>query len=171
MLLPCLLLAVVLHADTPADWRDVVQKPYTGLVVPDLGLRPLLVTEDGKPVTTAAEWRRTRETIQETWLGHLGKPSPKAGPLDVRVEKEEILDGYGRQLLSFASEGNDRILAYLLVPARLKRGEKRPAIVVFHQRSADTLKEPVGLGKKLELALALQLVRRGYVTLSPQCTS
>src|SRR5262249_12192971 len=86
-----------------------------------------------------------------------------------KSEKPEQLDGYTRQLLSFRSEGDDRIAAYLLTPAGLKEGEKRPAVVVFHQTSRDTLKEPVGLGQKPELALAVHLVKRGYVTLSPEC--
>src|SRR5262249_33224315 len=48
-------------------------------------------------------------------------------------------------------------------------GEKRPAVVVFHQTTRDTLDESVGLGKNRELALALELTRRGYITLSPEC--
>ena len=87
----------------------------------------------------------------------------------MRIEKTEKLDGYTRQLMSFRSEGDDRIAAYFLAPANLKAGEKRPAVVVFHQTTPDTLHEPVGLGKKPELALALQLVRRGYITFSPEC--
>jgi len=51
----------------------------------------------------------------------------------------------------------------------LKKGERRPAVVVFHQSTKDTLLEPIGRGGKPELALALDLVRRGYVTLSPEC--
>src|SRR5262249_3858113 len=46
---------------------------------------------------------------------------------------------------------------------------KRPAVVVFHPTTNETFQEPVGLGKRQELALALQLVRRGYITLSPEC--
>jgi hypothetical protein len=42
-------------------------------------------------------------------------------------------------------------------------------VVVFHQTTRDTLHEPVGLGKRPDLALALHLVRRGFITLSPEC--
>jgi dienelactone hydrolase len=152
-----------------ADWREVVQKPYAELKVPDLGLRPLLVGADGKKVTTKEEWERVRGALRDAWVERLGKPPEKAERLDVKVESEEKLDGYTRRLLSFRTEGDDRLRAYLLTPAGLKEGEKRPAVVVFHQTTADTLKEPVGLGKKPELALALHLVKRGYVTLSPEC--
>jgi dienelactone hydrolase len=55
------------------------------------------------------------------------------------------------------------------MPSDLKPGQKRPAVVVFHPTTKDTFREPVGLGKRQEMALALQLVRRGYITLSPEC--
>jgi Dienelactone hydrolase family len=151
------------------DWPTLVQKPYADLPVPDLGLRPLLATADGKKITTREEWEQARRQLAERWLEHLGKPPARPEQLDVRTTKTEALDGYTRQLLSFASEGDDRIQAYLLTPAGLKEGEKRPAVVVFHQTTRDTLLEPVGLGHKPELALALHLVQRGYVTLSPEC--
>ena len=35
--------------------------------------------------------------------------------------------------------------------------------------TTETLRGPVGLGTRPEMGLALQLVRRGYVTLSPEC--
>ena len=60
-------------------------------------------------------------------------------------------------------------MTYLLIPDDIKKDEKRPAVVVFHQTTKDTLKEPVGLGKRPDLALGVHLVKRGYVVLSPQC--
>jgi dienelactone hydrolase len=165
-----LLLSVTLGLDSPhTHWKELVQKPYLGLPVHDLGLRPLLVAPDGKKITTKAEWERARKALEKTWLAQLGPPPEKPSRLDIRVEKTEKCDGYTRQLLSFVSEDDDRIRAYLLTPAGLKEGEKRPAVVVFHQTTKETLRSPVGLGQKPELGLALQLVRRGYVTLSPEC--
>ncbi len=151
------------------NWPDLVQKPYAKLPTPDLGLRPLLVTSGGKKITTKAEWEQARLALRDAWLARLGKPPAKPDGLDVRLEQTEELDGYLRRLVSFRSEGDDRIRAYLLTPAGLRKDERRPAVVVFHQTTRDTLEEPVGLGKKPELALALHLVRRGYVTLSPEC--
>jgi hypothetical protein len=153
----------------PVDWPALVQKPHAKLPLPDLGLRPLLKSADGKPSTTPEEWQQTRARLQEAWQARLGKPPAKPAQLDVRTESTEELDGYTRKLVSFHSADGDRILAYLLIPADLKPGEKRPAVVVFHQTTEDTLKEPVGLGKKPPLALGLHLVKRGYVVLSPQC--
>ena len=164
-----LLLAGALPHAEATDWPALLQKPYAHLPVPDLGLRPLLDGLDGKKVMTAQEWVKTRRVLRDAWLGHLGKAPEKPAALDVRVEKTDRQDGYTRQLLSFASEGDDRIRAYLLVPDGLARGDKGPAVVVFHETTRDTLDQPVGLGKSQDLALALHLTRRGYITLSPEC--
>ena len=169
MFLLLLLGTLVPDAPPAIDWKELVQKPYAGLPDPDLGLRPLLVARDGKNITKKADWDQARKALQQSWLAQLGTAPEKPDRLDIRLEKTEKCDGYTRQLLSFVSEGDDRIRAYLLTPAGLKEGEKRPTVVVFHQTTRDTLREPIGLGEKPELALALHLVRRGYVTLSPEC--
>jgi dienelactone hydrolase len=153
----------------PMDWPALVQKPHAKLPLPDLGLRPLLRTAGGKEITTAAGWMEARARLSSAWRDRLGQEPEKPAALDVRTEKVEEQDGYSRRLVSFQSAGGDRILAYLLVPTALKPGEKRPAVVVFHQTTSDTLKEPVGLGQKPALALGLHLVKRGYVVLCPQC--
>jgi hypothetical protein len=127
------------------------------------------LTADGKPITTRAGWEKARKKLLAAWQDRLGKAPAKADKLDVRTEKTEELAGYTRRLLNFRSEGDDRIRAYLLIPAGLKKSEKRPAVVVFHPTTRDTLKEPVGLGKRKDMALAVQLVQRGYVALSPEC--
>jgi len=169
MLFPILLAVLELPAAPDSDWKALLQKPYEKLPVADLGLRPLLMTADGKKIETKSEWDQARKTLLKVWREQLGPNPDKPDRLNVRIESTEQLDGYIRQLFSIQSEGDDRLRAYLLTPSRLKDGEKRPAVVVFHQTTADTLQEPVGLGKKPELALALQLVKRGYVTLSPEC--
>jgi len=165
----CLLLALGLGAPPTVDWKELFQKPYADLPVPDLGLKPLLVNRDGQPIAKQKDWEPAREELRKSWLTQLGPAPEKPERLDVRVEKTEKLDGYTRQLVSFAAEGDDRIAAWLLLPADLKDGEQRPAVVVLHQTTRDTLHEPVGLGKRPDLALALHLVQRGYVTLSPEC--
>ncbi len=164
-----LLLLALAAEPAPVDWPALVQKPYAELKTPDLGLKPLLVGADGKPITTKAEWEKAREAIRQAWLKRLGTPPEKPASLDVRVEKTETFDDYTRILLSFVTEGDDRLSAYLLIPAGLKKGERRPAVVVFHPTTRDTLLEPVGLSNKPERALAVHLVKRSYVTLSPEC--
>src|SRR5262249_3443928 len=124
---------------------------------------------DGMKVNRKEQWSKVRTELEHAWQARLGPAPAKPEKLDVRTEMTEHLDGYSRQLVSFLSEGDDRTRAYLLVPTGRKENEKRPAVVVFHPTTKDTLNEPVGLGKRPEMALALQLVQRGYVTLSPEC--
>lgn len=151
------------------DWPALTQHPYAKLPVPDLGLWPLLRTADGKTVATQDGWARERDRLRAAWMERLGKPPAAPKELDVRAEKAERLDGYTRRQVSFHSAGGDRVLAWLLVPDGIRAGEKRPAVVVFHQTTKDTLNEPVGLGKNPSLALGVHLVKRGYVVLCPQC--
>jgi dienelactone hydrolase len=164
-MVPALLFALVLDA----NWRDLVQKPYEKLPLQDLGLKPLLEAPGGKKITSAAEWDKERQRLRAAWMERLGPTPAKPDKLDVRTEKTEKLDGHQRRLLRFASEGDDILAAYLLTPNGLKEGEKRPAVVVFHQTSRDTLKEPAGLGKNPDLAIGLHLVKRGYIVLCPEC--
>jgi hypothetical protein len=151
-----------------ASWPDRTQKPYEHLPVPDLGLKPLL-SADGRKIDSKQAWEKQRQLLRALWLQRLGKPPAKPKSLNVQVEGRENEPDHIRQLVSFASEGEDRIGAYLLLPKDSRDGEQRPAIVVFHPTTKETFREPVGLGKRPEMALALQLVRRGYITLSPEC--
>lgn len=151
------------------DWPKLLQEPYAKAKIPDLGLQPLLQTKDGKPITSKEQWLQARAQLHQLWLERLGTPPAKPDNLDVKIHKTEEVDGYTRQLVSFLSAAGDRVQAYLLIPGGMKPGEKRPAVVVFHQTTKYTLDEPVGLGTNPTLAIAVHLVKRGYVVLSPQC--
>jgi hypothetical protein len=157
-----------LPAQTLVDWPALTQKPFAGKPIPDLGLRPLLEA-DGNKAVTRDEWPALRNELDRAWRARLGPMPARPKELGTPTEQNEKGDGYTRQLVSFLSADGDRILAYLLIPDGLKEGEKRPAVVVFHQTTADTLKEPAGLGKNPTLALGVHLVKRGYVVLCPQC--
>jgi len=160
----------LLPASTPiVDWPARVQKPYEKIPLQQLGLTPVLVDERGQTAATPANWEGRRRELVELWTRHVGKPPPRSAHLEVRVEAIETLADHTRRLVSFSTEGSDRLRAYLLTPPRTEGGKPWPAVVVFHQTSAETLKEPVGLGSQPDLALALELVRRGFVTLSPEC--
>lgn len=163
------LLLLCSQAPEPVDWPRRLQAPYEKLPVGEIGLRPLLVDEGGKAITTREGWQRRRQALHEQWQKRLGTAPPVPEKLDVRIEKREKLDDHTRVTLSFHAEGTDRINAYLLEPNGLKENERRPAVVVFHQTTRDRHNEPVGLGKNPTLALALHLVKRGYVALSPEC--
>jgi hypothetical protein len=129
----------------------------------------LLLTRSGDKIATSAGWEKQRQDLRAAWVERLGRPPAKPEKLDAKIESREVEADHARILVSFCAEGDDRIRAYLLVPNGVKEGDRRPAIVVFHPTTKETFREPVGLGKRKELALALQLVRRGYITLSPEC--
>jgi dienelactone hydrolase len=152
-----------------SSWTDVLQKPYETLPTPDIGLKPLLITVDGRKITTREEWEKQRQLLHTSWRQRLGTPPTPSQGLEIKTEARDDEPDHVRFLLSFNSEDDDRVRAYLLIPKNLKETEKRPAVVVFHPTTNDTLREPVGLGKRQEMALALQLVRRGYIALSPEC--
>ncbi|VTS05571.1 alpha/beta hydrolase family protein [Tuwongella immobilis] len=170
MPLSLMLASLLIPAAEPVDWPAKFQRPYAQAPLPDLGLRPLLVDDRGNAIQTPQAWHAQRERLLEPWRAFLGPAPAPAKSLDVRIESTETLEGnVVRQLLSFASEGDDRIRAYLLLPDPKRFPGKRPAMVVFHETTRDTLRQPVGLGGKGDLAIASQLTDRGYVTLSPEC--
>ena len=153
----------------PVDWPALTQKPHEAKSIPDPGLPPLLAGPGGEKVTTREGWEKARAALRDRWLGHLGTPPAKPAALDAQAGGAERLDGYTRRLVTFSAEGDDRVRAYLLVPDDIKKGERRPAVVVFHETTPDTFRQPAGLRRKPDLALAVHLARRGYVTLSPEC--
>jgi dienelactone hydrolase len=155
--------------DNVPSWPEVVQAPYEHFPTPAIGLKPLLVTADGLRITTKPAWQNQRQGLRSAWEKRLGRPPAKPAKLDAKIESQELERDHLRQLVTFGCEGDDRVRAYLLFPKDLQEGQKRPAVVVFHPTTKETLREPVGLGSRPEMALALQLVRRGYITLSPEC--
>ncbi len=165
-------LAVILvFAVAPAatDWPALVQKPYEDLATPDIGLKPLLQTAEGQKIGTKEAWEKQREVLHQAWSKRLGTSPNKPGKLEIELGKNEIEPDHIRRPVSFVTEGDDRLRAYLLLPKGLKEQDRRPAVVVFHPTTKETLRQPVGLGEKTDHAFALHLVRRGYITLSPEC--
>ena len=71
-----------------------------------------------------------------------------------------------RQLVSYESERDLPVEAYLLRPAGADRG--RPGVVVLHSTAAWTIRQPAGLEGPEEKHIGLHLARRGYVTFCPR---
>src|SRR5262249_47219069 len=132
----------------------------------------LLVWKDAEgkdhPITTAADWRKRRAHIlanMQKVMGPLPDASRKA-PLDVRVVEEFKGDGFIRKKLTYAAEKGDRVPAYLFLPTG-KTG-KLPAVLCLHPTQLQLGKGvAAGLGPKADRAYALELAKRGYVTLTP----
>jgi len=90
-------------------------------------------------------------------------------PLDLEVTRNDILEGYVRKKISYASDEDDRVPAYLLVPTGFTG--KRPAALCLHQTTSIGKGEPAGLNTNVNMRYAAELVKRGYVCLVPDYPS
>lgn len=118
-----------------------------------------------------ADWQRRRaEIIQgmEQIMGPLPGPDKRC-PLAVQIQEEVDCGTYMRRLLTYASEPNSRLPAYLLIPkSTLESGRQTPAVLCPHPTDNQLgHKIVVGLGGKAQRDYARELAERGYVTLAP----
>jgi dipeptidyl aminopeptidase/acylaminoacyl peptidase len=162
-------LAVILVSCLPAPSAESFAAP------PRLPREKLLVYRgnDGKPVPvkTVDDWAKRRAEIvrgMESVMGRLpGKE--KRCPLDVKVEEEFDGGTYVRRLITYASEPGSRVPAYLLIPKDVLKGKRKvPAVLCLHGTNHKIGHGViVGLGTTPNRGYALELARRGYVTLAP----
>lgn len=74
------------------------------------------------------------------------------------------------QSIRFQSESSSWVPAYLLLPKKLS-SRPRPAILCLHQTVSIGKGEPVGMGGSRNLHYAVELARRGFITLAPDYPS
>jgi dienelactone hydrolase len=119
------------------------------------------------PPRTAAEWPERRSRILRAMQQVMGPLPDDARKVPPELRELEVThqEGYTRKLITFAVEKNDRLPAYLLIPDNLKG--KVPAVLCLHQTTPICKGSPAGLGGRATLHYAVELARRGYVTLAP----
>ena len=120
-----------------------------------------------RKVKSLRQWQKKRNQIlygMQQVMGPLPDASKKVPP-DLQIIEETTVDGVRRIKISFASEMNDRIPAYLLIPLDVK--EPVPGILCLHQTISIGKGEPAGLGGSPNLDYAFELAARGYITLAP----
>src|SRR5262249_48021872 len=123
------------------------------------------------PVKSAADWARRRAEVVRGMESVMGKlpGKEKRCPLDPKTEDEFDGGTYVRRLVTYASEPGSRVPAYLLIPKDVLKGKKKvPAVLCLH--GTDNVVGHgivVGLGKRPNRGYALELAKRGYVTLAP----
>ena len=113
---------------------------------------------------TLAQWQSQRQRLRRTWLAFLGQ-GPQRAPLKARVLDEENLGEVSRSLVSYQTEDDCRVEAYLLCP---RVSGPFPSAVVFHSTQADTIASPAGLAGEPAEHFGLALAQRGVITLSPR---
>jgi dienelactone hydrolase len=106
----------------------------------------------------------------EEAMGRLPRPT-KPVALDVQTLKEHTENGLIRRKLSYHTDrSNQRVHAWLLTPAD-KKQPRRPAVLCLHQTTPEGKDSPVGLADRPTLHYALELAKRGFVTLTPDYPS
>lgn len=120
------------------------------------------------PVSTVADWETRLSHILLNMQKVMGPlPQIEIGSLDLQILESNELAGIRRHKITFRSEGEDRVPAFLLIPRRLGKGDKSPGILCLHQTTEVGKREPAGLGGKPNLQYALELAECGFVTLAP----
>jgi dienelactone hydrolase len=98
-------------------------------------------------------------------LGEVPAVAPPLAP--ERVERVELGDVV-REKVTYAVEPGERIAAYVFIPAR--GGPRFPAVLCHHQHGGQFgvgKDGPAGLGSTPDQHYAIELARRGYVTIAP----
>lgn len=104
--------------------------------------------------------------FRQTLVRLLGR-TPVRCRLQPQVMERIILQGFVREKVGYMVEPGQRISAYLFLP---EGDGPRPAILCIHQHNREFhlgKSEPAGLSGNPEQFYALELARRGYVTLAP----
>jgi dienelactone hydrolase len=131
----------------------------------------LLGGADGAPIATLEQWLAERERIRAAWLDFLGPWEVAAAGNQHRLLAEEQATGCRRRLIRYATEFDEEVDAWLLLPAdeaaRPERGW--PGAVVFHSTTDQTIDEPAGTYPSDAVAIGTWLCQRGFVVLCPRC--
>ena len=165
-----LLLTTGFGQGTPPAWMNDVQKPPTGQ--PAEMQTALLVGEDGKTLTTAADWEKRRAGLRKAWIKYLGpmasvrEKGKKYDPPPFEVLEEVELDGIVRKKILYETEPEQTVRAYLMMPQKIET--PRPAVVVFHGTNQYSYHQTAGVFETGVRASGYHLARRGYVTICPQ---
>ncbi len=157
--IPLLLIGTAFAADPPSSIAPFFQPPKE--FSNDLGTyRMPLKFDDGTPVKTAGDWQKRRKEILAYWHGQMGAWPDAIEKPKLELGAKEMRGDIAQHAIKIETAPG-RIVddAYLLVPAG--KGPFPAVVVVFYEA-----KTGIGLGKAESRDFALQLAKRGFVTLS-----
>lgn len=123
-------------------------------------------------IRSAEDWQMRRGHVVANLQQAMGPlPGDKFRvPLDVKMLDEQRIGRVIRRKVSYQSDPDDRVTAWLFLPDR-PAGTRRPAVLCLHQTTRIGKDEPAGLGGIPDLHYAVHLAERGYVTLAPDYPS
>ena len=147
-------------ADLPADLSAYFKPPAEFANSLGQHKSPLMLN-DGTTVKTPEDWGKRREEIKTYWHGLMGAwPPIIANPKVEYLEKQEI-DGIPISRIRIETAPGRQVNdAYLLKPAK-GTGPFPAVVVVFYEANT-----AIGKGKSEYRDYAIQLAKRGFVTLS-----
>lgn len=131
-------------------------------------------------VTSAAQWHEKRADVKRRFLALLRDEAAPEPPRDfrLRVEREWDAEGFSVKYVSYQVEADERAHAYLAAPAGPVPAGGFPGVVCLHgttnwgaRRSLGIPPEPTDPHASKSMAGmddARNLVRNGYVTISPE---
>ncbi|MBM4074417.1 MAG: alpha/beta hydrolase, partial [Planctomycetes bacterium] len=124
------------------------------------------------PVQSVDDWLKRREEIVNGMQAIMGRlpGQEKRCSLDVKIEEEVDCGKYIRKLLTYASEPDGRVPAYLCIPksALTAAPNSVPAVLCLHGTDNEVGHGVVvGLGTRPNRQYASELAERGFVTLAP----
>ncbi len=122
-----------------------------------------LVLRDDTPET----WARRSGEIRGRIAALLGDMPEERVPAEMEVLEEEQRDGYVQRKIEYFVEADDRVRAFLLTPDDIR--EPGPAVMCLHGTSNPGKLAMLGLGRSEDMAYAVELAQRGYVTIAPDC--
>lgn len=119
---------------------------------------------------TKSDWQKRRSEILLAAQQIMG-PLPgktKRCPLDVKIEEEVDCGSYIQRLVTYSSEPNSRVPAYLLIPKEaLEKGVRRPGVLALHPTEMVNGNKVVISNVRENRSYGAELARRGYVVLAP----
>lgn len=169
-------LLAVAPLSAPADnavarevpWLAEVQQPPTNPKLAETGyFEPLLIADDGSPIVTLERWQTRRDQIRKRWLDFLG-PMPDRPAIKLTTISEDRPTGCRRLRVRYECEPGIAVEGYLLYPDPLD-SLPRPAMVVLHSTTEDTIEEVAGVNGRDDQALGLKFAQQGFVVFCPQC--
>jgi dienelactone hydrolase len=104
--------------------------------------------------------------FRQTLVQLLGR-MPARSALQPKILERIPLQGFTREKVSYQVEAGQRVSAFLFLP---EGGSRRPAVLCIHQHNREFhlgKSEPAGLSGNPEQYYALELAKRGFVTLAP----
>ena len=145
-------------------WREITREQRPTVTSDQSGKAELvdLLSHQGSKITSADQWPGRRAYIAKVVEAILGAPSATKVPLEPRILEEVSLDGYTRRKLTYQTEQGEQVPSYLLAPKNLKG--RTPVVICPHQTVQEGKKEPAGMAGNPRLHMALELVKRGFVT-------